>query len=93
VLFAGYQVTFRTREAQRDALVASARYQASVTQAVQAGAKGYILKESAAAELIEAISALVAGKSFFNYRGPVTRFLSTIATRMTMKPRTRRRYS
>jgi DNA-binding NarL/FixJ family response regulator len=40
--------------------------QAYVTQAVQAGAKGYILKESAAAELIEAISALASGKSFFS---------------------------
>ena len=40
--------------------------QAYVTQAVQAGAKGYILKESAAAELVEAISALASGKSFFS---------------------------
>jgi DNA-binding NarL/FixJ family response regulator len=40
--------------------------QAYVTQAVQAGAKGYILKESAAAELIEAISSLASGKSFFS---------------------------
>jgi DNA-binding NarL/FixJ family response regulator len=40
--------------------------QAYVTQAVQAGAKGYLLKESAAAELIEAVSALAAGKTFFS---------------------------
>jgi DNA-binding NarL/FixJ family response regulator len=40
--------------------------QAYVTQAVQAGAKGYLLKESAAGELIEAIAALAAGKSFFS---------------------------
>ena len=40
--------------------------QAYVSQAVQAGAKGYILKESAAAELVEAISALASGKSFFS---------------------------
>jgi two-component system response regulator NreC len=40
--------------------------QAYVTQAVQAGARGYLLKESAAAELIEAIAALAAGKSFFS---------------------------
>jgi DNA-binding NarL/FixJ family response regulator len=39
---------------------------AYVTQAVQAGANGYILKESAASELIEAISALAAGYSFFS---------------------------
>jgi two-component system, NarL family, response regulator NreC len=40
--------------------------QAYVTQAVQAGAKGYMLKESAAAELVDAISALASGKSFFS---------------------------
>jgi DNA-binding NarL/FixJ family response regulator len=40
--------------------------QAYVTQALQAGAKGYILKESAAAELIEAIAAVASGKSFFS---------------------------
>jgi DNA-binding NarL/FixJ family response regulator len=40
--------------------------QAYVTQAVQAGARGYLLKESAAAELIEAIAAVAAGKSFFS---------------------------
>jgi DNA-binding NarL/FixJ family response regulator len=40
--------------------------QVYVTQAVQAGARGYLLKESAAAELIEAIAALAAGKSFFS---------------------------
>jgi len=37
-----------------------------VTQAVQAGARGYLLKDSAAAELIEAIAAVSAGKSFFS---------------------------
>jgi DNA-binding NarL/FixJ family response regulator len=40
--------------------------QAYVTQAIQAGARGYLLKESAAGELIEAIAALAAGKSFFS---------------------------
>jgi len=40
--------------------------QAYVTQAVQAGARGYLLKDSAAAELIEAIAAVSAGKSFFS---------------------------
>ena len=40
--------------------------QAYVTQAVQAGARGYLLKESAAEELIEAITALSTGKSFFS---------------------------
>jgi two-component system response regulator NreC len=40
--------------------------QAYVTQAVQAGARGYLLKDSAAAELIEAIAAVSTGKSFFS---------------------------
>ena len=40
--------------------------QAYVSQALQAGAKGYVLKESAATELVEAISALASGKSFFS---------------------------
>lgn len=40
--------------------------QAYVTQAVQAGARGYLLKDSAAAELIEAIAAVSAGRSFFS---------------------------
>jgi DNA-binding NarL/FixJ family response regulator len=40
--------------------------QAYVTQAVTAGAKGYLLKESAGADLIEAVVALAAGKSFFS---------------------------
>jgi DNA-binding NarL/FixJ family response regulator len=40
--------------------------QAYVTQAVQAGARGYLLKESAGAELIQAIKDVAAGKSFFS---------------------------
>jgi DNA-binding NarL/FixJ family response regulator len=40
--------------------------QAYVTQAVQAGARGYLLKDSAGAELIEAMVAVAAGKSFFS---------------------------
>jgi DNA-binding NarL/FixJ family response regulator len=40
--------------------------QAYVTQAVQAGARGYLLKESAGDELIAAITAVAAGKSFFS---------------------------
>ena len=40
--------------------------QAYVTQAVQAGARGYLLKESAGSELIEAIAAVAAGQSFFS---------------------------
>ena len=37
-----------------------------VTQAVQAGARGYLLKESAGAELLEAIAAVASGKSYFS---------------------------
>jgi RNA polymerase sigma factor (sigma-70 family) len=40
--------------------------EAYVTQAMQAGARGYVLKDSAGAELIEAISAVSAGKSYFS---------------------------
>ena len=40
--------------------------QAYVTQAVQAGARGYLLKESAGSELIAAIAAIAAGESFFS---------------------------
>ena len=43
--------------------------QAYVTQAVQAGARGYLLKESAGAELIEAIAAVAAGQILFQSRG------------------------
>lgn len=40
--------------------------EAYVTQALHAGAKGYLLKDSAGAELIDGISAVAAGKSFFS---------------------------
>jgi two-component system, NarL family, response regulator NreC len=40
--------------------------QAYVTQAIQAGARGYLLKESAGADLLEAIAALASGKTFFS---------------------------
>jgi len=40
--------------------------QAYVTQSVQAGARGYLLKESAGADLIEAIATVAAGKSYFS---------------------------
>lgn len=38
--------------------------QVYVTQALQAGAKGYVLKSSAGAELIEAVSAVATGHTF-----------------------------
>ncbi len=40
--------------------------EAYVMQAMQAGAKGYVLKESAAAELLDAVAAVAAGKAFFS---------------------------
>jgi len=40
--------------------------QAYITQAVQAGARGYLLKDSAAHELVQAVSAVADGKSFFS---------------------------
>lgn len=40
--------------------------EAYVTQAVQAGARAYVLKDSAGAELVEAIAAVAAGKTFFS---------------------------
>ena len=40
--------------------------QAYVTQAVQAGARGYLLKESAGAELIEAIASVASGRPYFS---------------------------
>src|SRR5687768_17092030 len=40
--------------------------EAYVAQAVRAGARGYLLKDSAAEELIGAIAAVAAGKSFFS---------------------------
>jgi len=40
--------------------------EAYVTQAVRAGARGYLLKDSAGPDLIGAISAVAGGKSFFS---------------------------
>lgn len=40
--------------------------EAYVTQALHAGAKGYLLKDSAGAELIDGITAVSVGKSFFS---------------------------
>ena len=39
---------------------------AYITQALQAGARGYLLKDSADIELIRAITAVMAGKSYFS---------------------------
>jgi DNA-binding NarL/FixJ family response regulator len=40
--------------------------EAYITQAMKAGARGYLLKDSADTELIRAITAVAAGKSFFS---------------------------
>jgi two-component system, NarL family, response regulator NreC len=40
--------------------------EAYVTQALKAGARGYLLKDSAGTELIRAVSAVASGKSFFS---------------------------
>jgi two-component system response regulator NreC len=40
--------------------------EAYITQAMQAGARGYLLKDSADTELIRAVAAVAAGKSFFS---------------------------
>jgi DNA-binding NarL/FixJ family response regulator len=40
--------------------------EAYVTQALRAGARGYLLKDSAGTELIRAVSAVAGGKSFFS---------------------------
>jgi DNA-binding NarL/FixJ family response regulator len=37
-----------------------------IVRALQAGAKGYLLKDSAAADLIKAVQAVAAGKTFFS---------------------------
>jgi len=40
--------------------------EAYITQALQAGARGYLLKDSADTELIRAVTAVAAGKSYFS---------------------------
>ena len=40
--------------------------EAYITQALQAGARGYLLKDSADTDLIRAVGAVAAGKSFFS---------------------------
>jgi two-component system, NarL family, response regulator NreC len=40
--------------------------EAYITQALHAGAKGYLLKDSADTDLIRAVTAIAAGKSFFS---------------------------
>jgi DNA-binding NarL/FixJ family response regulator len=40
--------------------------EAYITQALQAGAKGYLLKDSADSDLIRAVSDVAAGRSFFS---------------------------
>ena len=42
--------------------------EAYITQAVEAGATGYLLKDSADAELVKAVTAAIQGRSFFSPR-------------------------
>ena len=44
--------------------------EAYIIQALKAGAKGYLLKDSADTELIRAVAAVAAGKSFFSPPSP-----------------------
>jgi two-component system response regulator NreC len=58
--------------------------EAYVTQAVRAGARGYLLKDSAGPDLIGAISAVAGGKSFFS--PPIARLvLDDYARRLAEK--------
>ena len=60
--------------------------EAYVIQAVRAGARGYLLKDSAGADLTAAIAAVAAGKSFFS--PPIARVvLDDYARRQAMTPR------
>ena len=62
--------------------------EAYVTQAVRAGARGYLLKDSAASDLIGAIAAVAEGKSFFS--SPIAKVvLDDYARRLAEKGRDR----
>jgi two-component system, NarL family, response regulator NreC len=41
--------------------------EAYITQAIQAGAKGYLLKDAAGNDLVKAVAAVASGKSFFSH--------------------------
>jgi DNA-binding NarL/FixJ family response regulator len=64
-----------TRRAPAIAVLILSMYsdEAYIAQAVRAGARGYLLKDSAGTELIGAIDSVAAGKSFFS--PPVARVL------------------
>lgn len=59
------QITKRLPET-RVLIVSMHRADAYVAQALKAGAKGFLLKDSAGSDLIQAISAVGAGKSYFS---------------------------
>ena len=62
--------------------------EAYVTQAVRAGARGYLLKDSAVSDLIGAIAAVAEGKSFFS--SPIAKVvLDDYARRLAEKGRDR----
>jgi DNA-binding NarL/FixJ family response regulator len=62
-----------------------------VTQAVRAGASGYVLKDSPATEIIHAIDAVLAGKTFFSaslaMRMIQARSAETLLERLTPRER------
>ena len=51
--------------------------EAYITQAVEAGALGYMLKDSADAELVKAVTAAIQGRSFFSPRSRRSCWTST----------------
>ena len=64
-LEAARQITQRTPSV-RILMLSMHADEAHITQAVEAGASGYLLKDSADAELVKAVTAAIQGRSFFS---------------------------
>jgi DNA-binding NarL/FixJ family response regulator len=56
----------RRRPGSRILMLSMHANEAYITQALQAGARGYLLKDSVSADLIHGVEAVAAGKSFFS---------------------------
>jgi DNA-binding NarL/FixJ family response regulator len=56
----------RKLPAVRVLILSMHKEEAYITQALRAGAKGYLLKDSADVDLLKAVAAVAAGKSFFS---------------------------
>lgn len=56
----------RRRPGSRILMLSMHADEAYITQALQAGARGYLLKDSVSADLIHGVEAVAAGKSFFS---------------------------